>query len=311
MTEGNRPCAPLFVTVNVTTRCNLNCVYCYMQPMSGIDMPQSDFERIVDELADMRVFLLTLSGGEPFLHSNFPEMFRYAHKRFAHVMTLTNGTAMQPCHMDAIRQVLDEKGAVTVQVSLDAIHTHVNALTRAPSQRTLRTIKLLSAMGCQVIVAIVVTRHNVSAVVNTVEAVSEYTRWFHLMTVQDIRAKAGVEHELEAESQSRSLLWAELHVLANIRDLAIHFPTKNRKAGCATGAPCMAGFSSIVIDPDLIVRPCDRLTDIQLGNLHNTTIAEVWNSAETLAVIRRAEPICRTPAWSGGVVTQSTMRLGA
>lgn len=300
MNDGNRPCAPLFVTVNVTTRCNLNCVYCYMQPMSGIDMPQSDFERIIDELVDMRVFLVTLSGGEPFLHSNFPELFRYAHKRFAHVMTLTNGTALKPCHIDAIRRVLDEKGAVTIQVSLDAIDTHVNALTRAPSQRTLRTIKLLSAMGCHVIVAIVVTRHNVSAVVNTVEAVSEHTRWFHLMTVQDIRSKTGVEHELEAESQSRSSLWAELRALANIRDLAINFPTDNCKAGCATGAPCMAGFSSIVIDPNLNVRPCDRLTDVRLGNLHNATVAKVWNSAETLAVIRRAEPICRTAGWSGG-----------
>lgn len=294
MTAGNRPCAPLFVTVNLTSRCNLDCVYCYMQPRSGVDMARPDFERIIDGLADVGVFLVTLSGGEPFLHPNFPDMFRYAHKRFAHVMTLTNGTGMRQCHADAIQQVLDEKGAVTIQVSLDSIDAHVNALTRAQSQRTLRTIKQLAAMGCHVIVAIVVTHHNVATVVPTIDALSAHTRWFHLMTVQDIRSKPGMEHELEAEKGMRASLWTELRALANARDLAINYPTKNCEPGCATGAPCMAGFSNLVVDPDLKVRPCDRLTDIVLGNLGNATVSEVWNGAETLAFIRRPEPLCRS-----------------
>lgn len=294
MTAGNRPCAPLFVTVNLTTRCNLNCVYCYMQPMSGVGMTRQDFERIIDELADVGVFLVTLSGGEPFLHPNFPDLFRYAHKRFAHVMTLTNGTAMRNCHMKAIQQVLDDKGAVTIQVSLDSVDAHVNELTRAPSQRTLRTIKQLTAIGCHVIVAVVVTRHNVATVIPTIDALSAHTRWFHLMTVQDIRAKQGIEHELEAERGIRASLWTKLRALANARDLAINLPATDCDPGCATGAPCMAGFSTLVVDPDLNVRPCDRLTDIVLGNLGNTTISEVWNSTNTLAFIRSSEPVCRS-----------------
>jgi MoaA/NifB/PqqE/SkfB family radical SAM enzyme len=293
MAAGSRPCAPLLVTVNVTTRCNLDCVYCYMQPLSGLDMPRSDFERIIDELADQGVFLLTLSGGETFLHPEFPALFRYAHRRFAHVMTLTNGTAMRPRHVDAIRQVLDDKGAVTIQVSLDAVDPRMNALTRAPSRRTLRTIQELASIGCHVIVAIVVTRHNVAAVVPTIEALSAYTRWFHVMTVQDIRANAGLERELGAQKEMRDSLWSELHALADQRDLAINFPANDCEAGCAEGAPCMAGFSTFVIDPDLNVRPCDRMTNVILGNLGHASVSDVWNGAATLAVIDRAEPICR------------------
>jgi MoaA/NifB/PqqE/SkfB family radical SAM enzyme len=257
-------------------------------------MSLPDFERVINELADMGVFLVTLSGGEPFLHPNFPDMFRYAHNRFAHVMTLTNGTVMRQCHLDAIQHVLNEKGAVTIQVSLDSINAQVNAITRAPSQRTLCTIKQLAAMGCHVIVAIVVTRHNVATVVPTVETLSAHTRWFHLMTVQDIRSKQGIEHELEAESGVRTSLWTELRALANARGLAINYPDKDCEPGCATGAPCMAGFSHLVVDPDLKVRPCDRLTDIVLGNLRKTTVSEVWNGEETLTFIRRSDPVCRS-----------------
>jgi MoaA/NifB/PqqE/SkfB family radical SAM enzyme len=265
-----------------------------MQPRSGVDIARPDFERIIDELAELGVFLVTLSGGEPFLHPNFGDMFLYAHKRFAHVMTLTNGTALRPCHLDPIQQVLNEKGAVTIQVSLDSNDAHVNALTRAPSQRTLRTIKQLTSMGCHVIVAIVVTRHNVATVVPTVESLSAHTRWFHLMTVQDIRSKPGVERELEAERTVRASLWTELGALATARDLAINYPTQDCERGCATGAPCMAGFSSLIIDPDLNVRPCDRLTDIVLGNLNHAKVSEVWNSARMLAFTQRPEPLCRS-----------------
>ena len=296
MRKGNRPCAPLFVTVNVTTRCNLDCSYCYMQPRSGMDMPRGDFERIIDELAALNVFLVTLSGGEPFLHPQFGEMFRYAHRRFAHVMTLTNGTAMRPPHVEAIRRVLDEKGAATIQVSLDAVDPRLNALTRAPSRRTLRTIAELASIGCHVIVAIVVTRHNIAAVVPTIEALAAQTRWFHLMTVQDIRTVGGLERDLGADLAARESLWAELHALAEARDLAINFPNQECEAGCATGAPCMAGFTSVVIDPDLNVRPCDRLTDIVIGNAGSASLADVWNGPQTLRIVRRREPVCRAEA---------------
>jgi len=296
MSAGNRPCAPLLVTVNVTTRCNLDCVYCYMQPRSGVDMPRAEFERVIDELSARGVFLVTLSGGEPFLHPEFPELFRYAHKRFAHVMTLTNGTALRSCHLDAIHEVLNEKGAVTIQVSLDAIDVRMNALTRAPSRRTLRTIRQLTSIGCHVIVAIVVTRHNIAAVRPTIEALAEHTRWFHLMAVQDIRSKMGIERELESELAMRSALWSELRALAAARDLAINLPADECASGCATGAPCMAGFSTFVIDPDLKVRPCDRVTDVVIGNLREATIPDIWNGEAALGVIRRDEPICRSPA---------------
>ncbi len=301
MIAGNRPYAPLFATVNLTTRCNLNCAYCYMQPRSGVDMTRGDFERVIDELADLGVFLITLSGGEPFLHPNFPDLFRYAHKRFAHVMTLTNGTTLRQAHVKAIQQVLRDKGAVTVQVSLDSTETHVNKLTRTSSQRTLRTISQLTALGCHVIVAMVVTRHNVASLVRSIETLSAHTRWFHLMSVQDIRSREGVEQEFKVEGATRDSLWSAIRELADARGLAINLPVNDCELGCATGAPCMAGFSTLVVDPDLNVRPCDRMIDVVLGNLRSATVSEVWSSAKTLALLRRSEPVCRSAPDRGTV----------
>nr|WP_274610456.1 radical SAM protein [Rhodospirillum rubrum] len=286
----------MFVSVNVTTRCNLDCVYCYMQPRSGIDMAQRDFERVIDDLAQAEVFLVTLSGGEPFLHPQFSDLFRYAHKRFKHVMTLTNGTALRPCHFDAMKDVLRQKGALTIQVSLDALDGAVNAMTRAPSRRTVDSIAALAAAGCHVVVAIVVTRHNAPSIPATIEALSVHTRWFHIMTVQDVRSRSGIEKALKENSQTCLELWDRLRALAEDRGLFINLPTsQDCDAGCASGAPCMAGFSHCVIDPDLKVRPCDRMTDIDLGNLRAASLSEIWNAEAIGALLTRDEPICRRP----------------
>jgi MoaA/NifB/PqqE/SkfB family radical SAM enzyme len=265
-----------------------------MQPRSNRDMRGDDFRRIVDDLRAQEVFLLTLSGGEPFLHPQFAPLFEYAHERFKHVITLTNGTALRPAHFKAIRRVMDRKGGATVQVSLDSSNSSVNAQTRAPADRTMRAIRELADAGCQVMVAIVVTRHNLESVAETIEELSSFTRWFHIMTVQDIRGRDGIQHMLGADSDQQQELWSHLQQLAEQRNLFINLPSSRADTPtCATGAPCMAAFTHFVVDPDLTVRPCDRLTDVSLGSLADHSISEIWNGPAALAMLGGGTPRCR------------------
>lgn len=63
-------------------------------------------------------------------------------------------------------------------------------------------------------------------------------------------------------------------------ELGLHIDTPCDDAperGCAYGAPCMAAFSQLAIDPDLQVRPCDRLVDVFVGDLHRESLAGIWN----------------------------------
>lgn len=305
---SSRSSAPLFATINVTTACNLDCAYCYMQPLSGVHMPRMDFERVVDELRDLKVFFITLSGGEPFMHPQIGSFLTTAHRKFRHVMTLTNGTAITSAHFATIRSILQEKGALTLQVSLDAVDTSVNGLTRSRSKSTIRNIARLSDMGCHVIVAMVVTRHNLATILDSINVLSAHTRWFHLMTVQDVRMVHGIEASLAAGNADHQKLWQEVRAFATERNLAINTPlTYEGERGCAEGAPCMAAFSHIVIDPDLKVRPCDRLVDVVLGDLHRTSISEIWNGPTVEPLLASTVPMCRrTDAEHAGPVKGST-----
>lgn len=290
----NRPLAPLFATVNVTTDCNLDCAYCFMQPRGGDYMLRSDFERILDELAASQVFLVNISGGEPFMHPDIAHFLRIAHRRFRHVMTLTNGTLLRPEHFAAISEILGWKGAFTVQISVDSVDPKINAKTRNRSVAMLRNIERLGAMGVHVIVATVVTRFNIESLTETITELSRYTRYFHLMTVQDVRCVDGVEKRCGIPREREDLLWDEIQRLAEDRDLNINTPLAYEGyRGCAEGAPCMAAFSHIVIDPGLAVRPCDRLTDVALGSLRTATLGEIWNGPAVQPILESPVPYCR------------------
>ena len=149
----NRPHSPLFATVNVTTVCNLDCKYCFMQPLSGQNMSRAEYEDVLDKLSDAKIFFLNISGGEPFLHPEICEFLKMAYSRFDHVMTLSNGTCLQPKHLRTIQEIVAIKGGFNLQISLDSTEPAVNALTRTRSMQTLRNIKKLSAIGAHVIVA--------------------------------------------------------------------------------------------------------------------------------------------------------------
>ncbi|MBI2264325.1 MAG: 4Fe-4S cluster-binding domain-containing protein, partial [Armatimonadetes bacterium] len=62
--------APLKISLNITSDCNLRCRHCYALA-GGTDEKGMAFERLkhlVDEMARNGVFLLSIKGGEPFSH---------------------------------------------------------------------------------------------------------------------------------------------------------------------------------------------------------------------------------------------------
>jgi MoaA/NifB/PqqE/SkfB family radical SAM enzyme len=294
---SGRPAAPLLATVNVTSKCNLTCPYCFMQPLTGQFIDPKDFARVLDQLADMRIFLLTLSGGEPFLHPAIYDILIGAYTRFSNTLTISNGTVLSRRHEKAISDILESTGSFRIQISLDSIDVTTNAKTRGRTGVVVRHIQRLAAMGCQVTVATVVTRHNVETVPTTIEFMAQYTPYFHIMVVQDVRGAQGVEASLSASPQQQEWLWPTLDNIAKRRGLTINTPTSYGEAGgSATGAPCIAGFTQIVIDPDLRVRPCDRLIDVVVGDLRHSSLADVWNGDALRHIVNSAQRICLTPS---------------
>lgn len=290
---NGRPRSPLHVMLNITRVCNLRCPYCYMQPLAGDHMEDGDFERVVDELSEQQVFKLCIAGGEPFAHPQLGAFLQVACSHFPHVTVLTNGTILKKQHEQVIAGLIRKGASLTFQVSVDAFNPETNSLTRTRSLKPFKTIQRFRDIGVQVAIAMVITRFNICDVLPSIAELSSLTSYFHLIPVQEPRQGNRVLANLAVSQPRLEKLWTDAAQFAMQHHVFISTPRASLSGGCATGAPCQAGFTYLVIDPNLDVRPCDRLTDCVIGNLREKCISEIWNSPQVMSLLRLPIPACR------------------
>jgi radical SAM protein with 4Fe4S-binding SPASM domain len=89
--DGRR--LPLAGSFELTFRCNLRCVHCYVPDFSGRgELPTATVTRILSEAADEGCLWMLLTGGEVLLRRDFAAIYRHA-KRAGFLLTVfSNGT---------------------------------------------------------------------------------------------------------------------------------------------------------------------------------------------------------------------------
>ena len=123
---GDRLGRPLKdLRISVTDRCNFRCRYCMPREVFGKDFPFLERAEImsfeeIDRLAgifiDLGVEKIRLTGGEPLLRKNLPDLISMLSMRGVEIAMTTNGVLL-PRYAPA----LSAAGLDRVTVSLDAI----------------------------------------------------------------------------------------------------------------------------------------------------------------------------------------------
>ena len=105
--------------IEVTTRCNYNCIYCFRRNLSINDigdMSPDLYYRIINEAAEAGATKVVFSGwGEPLLHPKILDFISYAKSKGMSVLLNTNGYFLIE-YID----VLHELGVDNIAVSIDA-----------------------------------------------------------------------------------------------------------------------------------------------------------------------------------------------
>ena len=121
--------------IDVTNRCNLRCPICFANAAATAYIYEPSFDEIcsmIDNLAANRpvpVRALQLSGGEPTLRDDLPEIVRYAHSAgIPHVEVNTNGvrTAKDPAYLRRLCQ----SGVSSFYLQFDGVTPEPYKVTR-------------------------------------------------------------------------------------------------------------------------------------------------------------------------------------
>ena len=105
---------------HVTQRCNLDCVGCYSADSkrnASSDLSFPSVEMILDKLASLGVGSLVISGGEPFLRDDLPDIVSAAKsKGIESVSIITNGTCVRKGILEKLSGLVDK-----IAVSFDGL----------------------------------------------------------------------------------------------------------------------------------------------------------------------------------------------
>jgi len=147
---------PLSITLQVTRRCNLKCIYCSELP--GI--PEPTMDEILSYARDLRgIERVIVSGGEPTLRGDLPDILQGLRRLGFPVLSLaSNATLVTPDLAMALRKTLDY-----VDVTIDgtqAVHNEI----RGQFDSVIHGARMLRNAGlplCIVTVLIQKNRHTI------------------------------------------------------------------------------------------------------------------------------------------------------
>lgn len=126
---------PVSGILELTSRCNLKCVHCYLGPQEeqrakrALEMSTERVKALIDEMAEAGCLYLLITGGDPMVRKDFAEIYRHAREQGLIVTVFCDGILAN----DAIIELFQELPPYVVEVSIYGGTAPVyEAITRIP-----------------------------------------------------------------------------------------------------------------------------------------------------------------------------------
>ena len=274
---------PLSAQLDLTYRCNEQCVHCYLDHDDHGEMTTLEIKHLLKEMAEAGVFILTLSGGEIFLRKDFFEILECARALTFCIKLKTNAVLIREAQAARLRDL----GVESIQVSIYS-HRHEvhDAITKVPGslQRSIKAIRFLKAQGLKVIMANVLMTgnmqdyHGVRALADELGA--EYTLDPTITPMMD--GDRGILGLNAGESALHQLFRDEAFV-GNAEEFCAPPPSSN--ADSMESLPCSAGHTACYVSPYGEFYPCVQFP-LSCGNVRQQRFIDIWRDSEQLKEVR-------------------------
>jgi radical SAM protein with 4Fe4S-binding SPASM domain len=294
---------PHVVAWNLTKRCNLRCSHCYISAgpfeTAESELATPECRRIVDELVAVNPSpMLILSGGEPLVRDDLPEIAAYAKERGATVVVGTNGTTLTEPRVAMLRQAGVSGVAVSVDSLDEGTHDHFRGGAHA-LERTREALARLREQRLDFIVQTTATPRNAPEIPALLDwAAGEGAVCFNLYFLVPTGRGAGLLDLApeRIESLLASLAGEEKRFRGSMMvraKCAPHFMRHVHQADPAspvlqyrTRCPC--GIDYCRITPEGKLTPCPYMPSVA-GDLRTRSFGEIWSDSELFAALRRRE----------------------
>jgi AdoMet-dependent heme synthase len=270
---------PLQALLEVTGRCHLDCVHCYLdvkQPPRD-ELSTEEIVCLLDQLKAAGVLFLTVTGGEIFLRRDILDIVAAARQRRFAVRLFTSGTLLT-------RQLVAEIARlrpVAVEISVYGLHARVHdRVTRRSGslRKSLRAAVLLRQAGVAVALKSPLLANTDGGHFDLIDAARRIGAGYRIDPSLISRRDGGVE-PLAARPPIETV--TRLYQDRRLADPEQALPPP-RPAG---EAPCAIARRVVRIAPNGDVYACSAFP-IAAGNVREASFADIWYGSPLLRQIR-------------------------
>lgn len=276
----------------LTRACNLRCEMCIRRhpTLKGttITIKTHDALRIIDEIYEsFPNASLCLSGGEPFLIKDLPDIAQYARNKFNSVSIVTNGTVCR-----SLKQFPDKFLGVNFQISLDGSREYHDKIRGLGSFRAaLNSVGWLIENGFSCTVSTTVSLDNavsLGALFYDLKHLSKL-KWRVSPEIAGGGACSRVSHHISAQSWIpiadnlkkivMSSGWeGNLQIRKPYSFIGHNIPIGKIPKACMSLLECRAGTRQLYVYPDLRVYGCPTLIEMPIIDLNIGSFSDIENS---------------------------------
>ena len=291
-------------TVIVTYRCNARCTMC-----NRYKAPSKPEEEITLETIKKlpRMYFSNITGGEPFIREDLPDIVRELYKKSDRIVISTNGF-----FTDRIIKLCEEFPNVGIRISIEGLEQTNNEIRGLPDgfNRGYTTLKKLVEMKHpDVGFGMTVQDKNAKDLVALYDLSNEMGMEFATASLHNsfyfVEAKNIIHDRPMVAKEFEKLINKLLDSKSPKKWFRAYFNHGliNYIYGQPRLLPCNMAFDTFFIDPYGDVMPCNgtKCKEV-MGNLNNQTWDELWNS-EQAEQVRNIVRHCDRNCWMIGSVS--------
>lgn len=275
---------PIAAHLDLTYRCNLRCIHCYVfgPDKNRAELDTSEMKSILDQLANAGTLYLTLSGGEILVRKDFLEIASYARKLNFALRLLTNGTLINGETAGRIASLNPQLVGMSIYSANPIIHDRVTGQVGS-LQKSLSAAAMLRERNVKVRFTTMIMKQNVN----------DYHSVYEL--AQRLGAEFRADHRIAPkpnkdtyiypsglcvdESDLYQVLSDPIFLGENEEEVEEPYP------GVFNIIPCGAGYITCCISPYGDVYPC-VLLPINCGNIKEKPFIDIWKKSYWMRYIR-------------------------
>jgi radical SAM protein with 4Fe4S-binding SPASM domain len=312
----NELSAPIFVVLEVTNLCNLNCIHCGVdaefvsndKSHKDKDLSLKEIENLIKECDEIGVSKIIISGGEPLLREDIFDIINYIKIKGIVCCLSTNGTIIN----SEVASRLKYFGIHFVEITLNGPDDETNSEffgIKGAFNKIVAGIKAILSESIPLKVNIICSKFNYPFIKETVKFLTD-------LGVSNVFL-ATLRHAGRTLRNRDKLMFSNndyIDFLLDIESFLKEFKQKNNESVnifYSGNEPtlhylnpsyllpiCGAGRLHCTISSDGNVRPCpyfSKSNNFKAGNIREKKLKELWLESSIFKLLRNTEiPICNS-----------------